>query len=77
MRIITYCYSSIDKFHIQNNQLSIRNALALPDAFALLGNAYPIDIAKHYAICWKKRKTARRYKLKKMQAVCRRKIVEL
>jgi hypothetical protein len=35
MRIITYCYSSIDKFHIQNSQLSIRNALALPDAFAL------------------------------------------
>jgi hypothetical protein len=35
MRIVTCCYDLIDKFHAQNNQLSICNALALLDAFAL------------------------------------------
>jgi hypothetical protein len=35
MKIITYCYDLIDKFHIQNNQLSICKALALLDTFSL------------------------------------------
>jgi hypothetical protein len=37
MKIVNHCYYLIDKFHAQNNQLSIYNALALPDAFALHG----------------------------------------
>jgi hypothetical protein len=41
MKIVTPCYYLIDKFHAQNNQLSIYNALVLPDAFALLWN--PLD----------------------------------
>jgi hypothetical protein len=35
MRIVNSCYYLIDKFHVQDSQLSIYNALALPDAFAL------------------------------------------
>jgi hypothetical protein len=35
MRIVTACYELMDKFHVQNNQLSICNILALLDVFAL------------------------------------------
>jgi hypothetical protein len=40
MRIVNHCYYLIDKFHVRNSQLSIYNALAFPDAFALMWRSW-------------------------------------